>query len=168
MEKSDPTIARASDPLSTISHKSRIGLLISSLVGILFVQAGLVPTKLSVMGVQFEKWDNEGLITINIFVCIYYLLSFSVQSFSDYMIYRMKVFNADTEADKKYEEILQRQADDELTEQDEILLYRFEIHGWIFKASGQTAQLRRFVEFILPIIISLYSIIVMSSFVVKT
>jgi hypothetical protein len=157
----DPTTARVSDPLSLITRKNRIGLLSSSLVAILFVQAGLVPTKLSVFGTQFDNWNNTNLITVNLFVSAYYLLAFSISGISDLMVYKMQIFAADTENDRLYEELLQREADDELTEQDKILIYRHKTHRWIFKASNPIAFLRLVVEFLLPVVIGVYAIGVM-------
>ena len=161
----DPTTARATNPLSTITRKNRIGLLASSLIAILFVQAGLVPTKLSVFGTQFENWNNTSLITINLFVSIYYLLAFAVGGISDLMAYKMQIFVADTEDDKIYEELLQREADEELTEQDKILIYRHKTHRWIFRASNPIAYLRLLVEFLLPVVVALYALTVIVLYV---
>lgn len=164
----DPITARVDDPLSSITRKNRMGLLMSSLIAVLFVQAGLVPSKLALFGAEFENWDRVSLIAINLIVTVYFVLAFAISAISDYMSYRMRIFDADTEDDRIYEGLLQREADGKMTEQDKILMYRHTTHAWLFKASNPVAKVRTFVEFILPILIGSYAIALMIFFIART
>ena len=161
----DPITARAIDPLSDVTRKNRLGLLTSSLIAFLLVKVGLIPTKVNVFGFDLDSWDEISLVTMNLIVTVYFLVSFAVSAFSDYLAYRMSIFDADTEDDRKYEEFLQRQADDESTEQDSILAFRHKTHSWIFKISKPLASVRVFVEFILPTLIGAYTIGIMGAYV---
>jgi hypothetical protein len=165
MTNIDPTSARVADPLSEVTRANRKWLLFSSLLGVLFVQAGLVPTRLSLLGTEFKQWEDKNLILVLICVSAFYLVSFVVAAVSDYFSLRMKIFTADTDDDATYELLLQREADDELTEQDKILLFRLRTHAWIFNTSNWVSKLRLIVEFILPTIFSIYSITIMSIYV---
>jgi hypothetical protein len=160
----DPTTARISDPLSPLTRKNRSWLLGISLLGVLFVQVGLIPETLSFFGTEFKQWDNTTLIVVAISVCIFYLISFIVSSMSDYYTYRMKIFSADTLDDQTYEELLHRWANDALTEQDKILLYRNRTNAWIYNSSNWLARARLTVELVLPIIFGIYSIVVMTNY----
>ena len=164
----DPITARVDDPLSSVTRRNRVGLLTSSLIAVLFVQAGLVPSKLAFFGVEFKNWDDVSLVAINLTVSLYFVLSFSISAISDYMSYRMRIFDADTEDDRIHEGLLKREADGELTEQDNIRKYRLRTHEWIFKASFPVAKVRTFVEFILPIFIGTYAIGLMIVYIVGT
>ena len=161
----DPTSARASDPLSEVTRSNRKWLLFSSLIGVLFVQVGLVPEKLSILGTEFRNWEDKSLIVVVMCVNGFYLASFVVSAVSDYFALSMKIFGADMIDDALYEQLLQREADDELTEQDKILMYRLRTHSWVFGASNWVLGIRLVIEFILPILFSVYSIIVMGIYV---
>lgn len=163
----DPITARVEDPLSAVTRKNRVGLLTSSLIAFLLVQVGLIPTKINVFGADLDNWDDVGLVKMNLIVSAYFLLSFTVSAFSDYVAYRMKVFSADTEDDREYEEFLERQANDEATEQDAILEFRHKTHRWIFQASKPLASVRVLVEFIFPIVIGAYALRIMIGYVMN-
>lgn len=163
----DPITARVDDPLSTVTRKNRVGLLTSSLIAFLLVQVGLIPTEISIFGAKLENWSDVSLITINLIVSSYYLLSFTVSAFSDYLAYRMKIFASDTEDDRKYKEFLERKADGEQTEEDKILEFRHKTHSWIFQTSKPLASVRVFVEFILPIIIGAFAIDALFDYIAK-
>lgn len=165
MSNIDPTTARVRDPLSQVTRSNRNLLLAFSLVGVLFVQVGLVPDTLSVFGNKFSNWEGDSLVSVNIVVCLFYFASFVVSSISDYFILKMQIFEADTIDDAAYEQLIQREADDELTEQDNILLYRHRTHRWIFGASNSVGRARLTIEFILPALFALYAVIIMTCYV---
>ena len=132
------------------------------------MQVGLVPEKLSFLGTDFRNWEDKSLIIVVICVNGFYLASFIVSAISDYFALKMRIFGADMMDDALYEQLLQREIDNELTEQDKILMYRLRSHAWIFKASNWVLGFRLIVEFILPVVFSLYSIIVMGLYVSRT
>ena len=163
----DATAARVSDYLSPVTRKERVWLLGTSLVAVLLTQAGLVPTEMTIFGAKFAHWDQNVLIVVLIFVVVYFLISFAVYAWSDFLLARVLTMRADTESDREYEKLLEREAREQLTEQDKILLYRYNLYSWVFKASNPTAKLRHLLDLGLPVGVAIYSITVMIIFLFR-
>jgi len=166
MSTLDPQTERVRDPLSPVARKQRLSLLTSSLIAILFVDAGLVPAKLSIMGTEFNDWDQDSLIWILLCVTIYFAVCFLIYVSADYTAYRMRILAADTVADSEYEGLLARQANNTLSEQDKILLFRYDLHDRVFQLSKPLGRSRLIVEMLLPLAFSAYAIFTMTRFVV--
>lgn len=84
--KNDP---RLSDPLKEITRKERRYLLGVSVLGIAIVKAGIVPTKLTTFGVEFEKVNQQWLLLVLGFVILYFLIAFIIYSTSDFIVWRL-------------------------------------------------------------------------------
>jgi hypothetical protein len=88
------------DPLSVETRKERRNLLAISALGIVMVKTGLVPTKISVLGVEFSQSNQTALLYTIAGIAIYFLLAFIFYALSDYSTYRIenyiseKTFNA--------------------------------------------------------------------------
>jgi hypothetical protein len=78
-----------SDPLSDVTRKERTLLLAMSLATIVLVKVGLVPTKISALGIEFGSVDQRALLILFGLVTAYFLATFAVYAVADWAASRM-------------------------------------------------------------------------------
>src|SRR2546428_12023446 len=79
------------DPLSSTTRKERKSLLGIGMIAIAIVKIGLVPTKISALGIEFSATDQKHVFHILAAVVIYYLMAFIFYAFSDVIAWRIAV-----------------------------------------------------------------------------
>jgi hypothetical protein len=142
------------DPLSSISRTERRNLLIASAIGVLVAKAGLVPTRFSTLGLEFQEPEQRVLIWVVFATVIYFVLAFALYGVADFFIWR-----------KRYQDYLEgvehlastwtqedQQAHDELRE-------RVPDIGWLYRWSQPAAIARILFEFGVPVIFACYAMI---------
>jgi len=82
-------IIRVSDPLSQHTRGVRKSLLVSSVVAIAVARTGLIPTKISALGLEFSQADRGSMLWLMAAVVAFFLISFFVSATSDFMAWRM-------------------------------------------------------------------------------
>src|SRR3972149_1614277 len=91
----DPSFEiRVRDPLSEVTRKERRSLLGVSTIGIIMVKTGLIPEKITAFGVKFSKTDQKSLLFIVAFIIVYFLISFVIYAWSDFVSWRIAVNSA--------------------------------------------------------------------------
>lgn len=83
MEPTDTRLDRLRDPLSTPTRSARKALLVGATTGIVIVKAGLVPTEIAALGIQFQETDQQTLLAILGAIIIYFLIAFGLYAVSD-------------------------------------------------------------------------------------
>lgn len=78
-----------SDPLSEVARKERRFLLGTSLVGITLAKTGLIPTKISALGIECTNADRNGLLWVLICVILYAFAAFLLYAVTDFMAWRV-------------------------------------------------------------------------------
>ena len=73
------------DPLSDVTRKERRLLLAVSIVGIGIVKTGLLPEKISALGIEFGHADQKALLGIFTLIIAYFLAAFVVYAAADWM-----------------------------------------------------------------------------------
>ena len=73
------------DPLGEETRKERRFLLALSLISIVIVKTGLMPTKISALGVEFTPSDQVTILWVMIFLIVYALGAFVIYGFSDFV-----------------------------------------------------------------------------------
>ena len=158
------------DPLSELSRKERKSLLLTSIIGIIISKAGLIPTKINALGIEFKETDQNILLLIVISLILYFLIAFIMYSSSDFLAWRLSFL--DVIKDKTIRMILEdieRKSTQgtmvNITERDkqkaesiasDELLRK---HKIIFSLIKPTSFIRAIFEFIIPIVIGIFSII---------
>lgn len=158
-----------SDPLSEVTRTERKLLLAVSALGILIVKTGLVPSKISALGIEFAQTDQRALLRAIGAIVLYFLFAFLVYAISDLMAWRFKYHNAarfDFEYRKKMTSepvtILvgtgrtPEEARGEL--KTRILLRREEVEKRQNRAATAMSIFRALIEYILPVLIASYAI----------
>jgi len=77
------------DPLSEVSRKERKFLLGVCAISITIVETGLVPNKISALGVDFSPADQKSLLVIMALIVAYFLIAFMIYAVSDFIVWRI-------------------------------------------------------------------------------
>lgn len=89
-----PTEILLRDPLSEVTRKERKFLLGACAISITIVKTGLVPTKISALGVDFTHADQKSLLIILAVIVVYFLAAFLVYAISDFIAWRVAFHGA--------------------------------------------------------------------------
>jgi hypothetical protein len=71
------------DPLDEVTRRERTHLLLSSLVAVVVSKAGILPTKIESLGIEFTSSNRHAIIVLLGVVVGYFLLAFIVYGFFD-------------------------------------------------------------------------------------
>ncbi|MHB1051197.1 MAG: hypothetical protein ACYC09_14050 [Bacteroidota bacterium] len=82
-----------SDFLSESTRKEKRALLGISVIAIAIVQTGLLPTKISALGIEFQLNDQRALLLLMVFVVVYFLIAFTMHASTDFIRWRV-VYNS--------------------------------------------------------------------------
>ena len=82
------------DPLKEVTRKERKMLLAVSVLAIVLVKTGLVPTKISALGVEFNETHQQALLLIVSLVDIYFLSAFVIYASTDFFVWRKAIVKA--------------------------------------------------------------------------
>ncbi|EKO3430232.1 hypothetical protein NTH35_001773 [Vibrio fluvialis] len=74
---------RLKEPLTETTRKTRRNLLAAAVTGIVIVQVGLVPQKISAFGIEFSEANQESLLQLVSAVILFYAITFIVYVLSE-------------------------------------------------------------------------------------
>lgn len=144
------------DLLREVTRKERRNLLAASTVGILVAKAGLVPTQLSTLGIQFTPPSQQVFVFLTACVVGYFTLAFSAYGVADFFVWR-----------KKYQDYLVASAIEKLNWSQEDQRNYDELHEgipravWLYSMSKPVAFFQVAFEFVLPVIVGVVSVILL-------
>ena len=72
------------DPLSEVTRKERLYLLATSTISVGIVKTGLVPSRISALGIQFEEANQNALLFLIGVVVAYFLVAFIIYAVADF------------------------------------------------------------------------------------
>jgi hypothetical protein len=165
MVEPTPSEIRVRDPLSEVTRKERRLLLGVSVIGLALTKIGLIPEKISSLGLEFTAVNQKSLLYLVAIIVAYFLAAFAIYSATDLIAWRMAWRNVweaslrkrrDTvekeagtvDSDEKRSKIIKKLVDD-----------RFRGNRIIYGMYGPAIIVRALFEFLLPIIVGLYTII---------
>jgi hypothetical protein len=156
----DP-LSLVKDPLSDVTRKERRTLLGVSALGIIMVKAGLVPQKISTLGIDFQEIDKSLLLKSIAAVVAYFLVAFLIYALSDFIAwriaYRKAVRDLIKTSSKDMKDI------DAAVEETLANLDKIQGLGWeqrfLSFSTGPVSILRSLFEFVVPLIIAIYAIV---------
>jgi hypothetical protein len=82
------------DPLSDVTRRERKFLLGTSAIAIIVSQTGMVPSKVSALGIDFEAADQAALLRVFAAVIAYFFAAFVIYGCSDYLHWRLRYDDA--------------------------------------------------------------------------
>ena len=92
------------DPLGRVTRSERRSLLGVSVIGILIAKTGLLPTKISAIGVEFTIGHQQAILIILTLVIGYFLSAFVLYATTDFLAWRMK----NARISRKYEMLVMK------------------------------------------------------------
>ena len=148
-DKTSPSQIRLRDPLSEVTRKERRLLLSTALLGIVLVKTGLVPSKVSALGIEFSQTDQQSILRILAFVVIYFLCAFTLYGLSDFLAWRFEFVLSVRESWRTQRE-RERAKGFSVDRDDEERFYRqFRLSPFIHRLSSPASVLRAFFDFVL-------------------
>lgn len=151
MPESDPS-SFLGDPLSAISRLERRNLLIASTVGLLVGHVGLVPTRISALGLEFDAPAQNAFLVVLALVIAYMASAFFIYATADFFIWRKRYYD--------YKVATEREASDWTQEDQEAYDEMHQsvppIH-WYWQKAHLVAWSRIAFEFALPLAVGIYT-----------
>lgn len=77
------------DPLGEVTRRERRMLLGVSILSIFIAQTGLIPEKISALGVELARTNQRAFLSIMVFVVSYFVVAFVVYGVSDLLAWRL-------------------------------------------------------------------------------
>jgi len=148
---------RLRDPLSEVTRKERRVLLAVSALGIVIVKTGLVPSKVTALGIEFSHADQQALILALAAVVGYFLLAFIIYATSDLTAWRVAFGHARVLEEIEWEQRRRRPVDAD----QEILIRSTASEVWWSRAPKPMSFVRAVFEFGLPVIIGVYAVVLL-------
>ena len=155
MPEPTPSELSLRDPLSQVTRKERRFLLGVGMVGITLVKTGLVPSKISALGIEFTKTDQKSLLFIVALITAYFVVAFTIYAVSDFiawrLVYRAALREVLAQREKSFDKRVKDQVDGRIPS-----MSRGRI---IFILAKPIAYIRAVFEFLLPILVGIYAIL---------
>ncbi len=98
MSQRSPSDIRLRDPLAEVTRNERKLLLAVSAIGLIVRHAGLVPTKIAALGIEFSQIDQKMLLKAMGAIVLYFLGAFIIYALSDFVAWRFDFHRARREA----------------------------------------------------------------------
>jgi len=158
-----PDLLRLRDPLSEVTRRERKVLLGISLVGVAFVQTGLLPTEISALGIKLTAIDRKMLVILLAVVCLYFLFAFLAYAASDFLAWQMSLHDAISQ--RVRESVEDRDDEYEQMIHTEVWRVLYEHYPWTQRASRfvlPVSWARGLLEFGVPVGFSLYAIFILA------
>lgn len=89
-----PFRVRLSDPLTEVTRKERRSLLGVATAALVLVHAGVVPTRISALGIEFTTSNQQALLRVAAFVIGYFLVTFVIYGVNDYLAWHHELQTA--------------------------------------------------------------------------
>ncbi|EGR3324812.1 hypothetical protein DMJ26_19880 [Vibrio parahaemolyticus] len=149
------------DPLSEVTRKERRMLLGLSMLGVFFAKTGIVPRKISTLGIELAATEQSSFFYVLAAMLVYFVFAFALYAFSDFIVWKKAVIELDVSEYKNY--VIERETEhqqqnpiDEEVSSSRLMLYR-KNRVWL-SAKKPVSLARSFFEFILPIIVGSVSL----------
>jgi hypothetical protein len=150
-----------SDPLSVQTRKERQLLLLVSLFSLALTKAGLLPQKISALGIEFKLANQQALLLIVLLIVVYFILALTIYAASDFIAWRKSVVAYSSENVKKFFNDVKEALKEREKEQEdhEIILRDLEAKMRFWRGKAWTTSIIRSVfEFFLPLLVGAYAI----------
>jgi Ca2+/Na+ antiporter len=157
------------DPLSEVTRKERRMLLGLSMLGIFFVKAGILPTKISALGVDLATNDQGAFLFLTSLVLLYFTVAFFIYAMSDFIVWRKSLTELYLLEYRQYmqeRDYRPQSADEAELEEEETRAHKRNAI-WL-SLTKPMSIFRAIFEFALPLFVGLYSIFIMVQFASKT
>ena len=159
-ESGKPWEINTRDPLSPVTRAERRALIAASAIVIAIARTGLVPTKISALGVDFGPADQRAFLSVLALVILYFSAAFAVYAAADLVAWRVALRQSFLERASEFRKLdLKAQ----LKEHNAGVLARADvpIARVVSKLSTPVIITRATFDFALPIFIAAYALVLL-------
>lgn len=147
------------DPLGDVTRKERRNLLCVSIIVISIVRIGLVPTRITSLGIELTKPETTAFLWMLGSITVYFFLTYLIYALSDYLHWTIAWY------DVKWDEISKQADNVKSTEHDlkgrtTVVFYLTDGDRFTFFAQ-MTSLVRVLFDYFLPITIALIALILL-------
>ena len=159
-----PTLTqiRLNDPLNDVTRKERRNLLGVSALGVLMAKTGLVPSSIFALGIEFSSTDQKTILRVVALVVLYFLCAFVIYAVADFLAWGSAIKVAVNETAEKVasetEEGRQKRKAIDDAVKNALQFYFGRCVDRPFSFVTPIQWVRVIFEFLVPIILGLYSI----------
>ena len=132
-----------------------------SAIGIVIVRIGLIPEKISALGIDFATHNQQALLHFLALVVLFYTLAFMIYAVSDFITWRLS-FVSELKRILNERRDRQRRESPFVPSSDDEMLYQLE-SKWNLLSTA-TSAFRTAFEFVVPLIVAIYSMIGLLSY----
>jgi hypothetical protein len=129
---------------------------------------GIFPAKISALGIEFAKTDQSALLTIVALVTLYFLCAFCIYAASDFLAWRKALKSMFIERIRERFNKQREIPTSEIKEEEDFIREYAKNGRIVFVLSGPVSILRALFEFALPILVGLYSVVLLWSHKIPT
>ena len=170
MSAKDHTSIILKDPLSDLSRKERRSLLATAAVGLVIVEADVLPSKISALGIEFDSTNQAVLLIAIACVIGYFLSAFAIYAWSDFLAWRLSITESALEAIRDFSRprvndlvhadraVVPRSEKESKVLEDQFVEHIGYLGRWN-RLSKPTAIVRGCFEFLLPIVFGIVAIV---------
>ena len=166
-----PIEVRIRDPLSEVTRKERRFLLGMCIICIGIIEIGIVPTKISALGVDFSPTTQKSLLMILASIVGYFLIAFSIYAASDFLAWRIAFHQAVRDSLKLRAEEEMSTDIRERTRKEKLLLDEMLILGrpnFAWASAYKPISLSRAIfDFVIPVLLGITTLCIVFSHVIK-
>ena len=161
-ESPNPMEIRFREPLSEVTRKERTALLAVSAVAITVSATGLIPTKISALGIEFGHSDQASLLLVLQCIVGFFMAAFVFYAAFDFVAWRTMwhetVWNSHIEATKATSSESASTSTSPQVEalKESIQLAKMSIKWW--EISTPVIYIRYVFEFLVPIFVSIFAL----------
>ena len=151
--KTNPIGKALTDFLTDIARKERRNLLFASTVGIFIAHLGLVPSKVSALGVDFNAPEQSSFLVLVALTVTYFVGAFAIYGLADYFIWRTRYHDYEIAAEMEG----MNWTPDDQEEHDLVQSFAPRI-DWLHRLVPKLIYTRVSFDFLLPIVVGLYAV----------
>lgn len=156
---SDPHNVLLKDPLSKETRDERRNLLAVSAIGIIVATTGLIPSKITSLGIEFNPANQRALLWVTAAIVGYFWLAFLIYGVSDFVAWRITFRST---RDKYLDERAAQIANDVKAKRTPILKETApQLLLFLLKVPRPVSWIRMFFEFIIPLLTGIVAIVVL-------
>lgn len=148
---------RLHDPLSEVTRKERTMLLGISMLGLVIVKVGIVPTKIAALGVEFDKANQLALLGIIAMITLYFLVAFLIYAAADFLAWRGAMIERQLDRMREHLKLQRELTVEQLREEEKIMGYN-PYQNTVYVLVGPVSVSRTLFEFLLPVVVGLYTL----------
>ncbi|WP_156129291.1 hypothetical protein [Aeromonas allosaccharophila] len=142
---------RLKEPLGPVSIANRKQLMLFSFLGLIVTKLGVMPTKIAMLGIEFDASNQKTLLIILALGVVYYFCSFVVSIISDMMSWRV-IFAMNSEKILMSVDVFDIS---HLTKEQ--VLKQMKLEGDTISLSKAILCMRLLIDIVIPVILSSFS-----------